>query len=438
VSRAAAVCAIGGPTGGSPRAAGDSCPGALTLHQAQDGWLARLRLPGGFVSALQLSGLADLAEALGDGRLELTSRGNLQLRGLLDSDAETVAAAAAVLGLLPSATHERCRNILASPLAGLDGTVELTSAVQALDAALCAQSRLAELPGRFLFGLDSGGGDVARALPDVLARWSGDRWVVYPGEGQVAGDAVAATMVRAALAFLDERAAQRCQAWRIRELADGPARVAARLGLPQAFSAGSPVASVAGTAVAEVSGLRPAPGGVIQQPDGRHVVIAQIPLGRCTAEQGRMLAGLIAGRPARISASRAVVLPDQCDPDAAVARIRTAGLDCADDSPWRRVSACVGRPGCSHALADVQADARRSVTQTAIDARADGQTSVDARADGQTSVDGRADGQTSVDARGGTLPVHWSGCERRCGHPAGSYLDIVAVGHGYRISQVRA
>ena len=32
------------------------------------------------------------------------------------------------------------------------------------------------------------------------------------------------------------------------------------------------------------------------------------------------------------------------------------------------------------------------------------------------------------------LPVHWVGCERRCGHPRGIWTDVVATGDGYDIS----
>ncbi|MFB6892271.1 cobalamin biosynthesis protein CobG, partial [Kitasatospora sp. NPDC056327] len=32
------------------------------------------------------------------------------------------------------------------------------------------------------------------------------------------------------------------------------------------------------------------------------------------------------------------------------------------------------------------------------------------------------------------LPVHWSGCERRCGHPAGRWVDALATGQGYRVT----
>ncbi|HZE17081.1 MAG TPA: precorrin-3B synthase, partial [Mycobacterium sp.] len=97
----------------------DGCPGALQVHQAADGALVRVRLPGGMISAAQLRVLAQASDRFGSGTLELTARGSVQIRGI--TDPAPVADAVATAGLLPSATHERVRNIVASPLSGRVG-----------------------------------------------------------------------------------------------------------------------------------------------------------------------------------------------------------------------------------------------------------------------------------------------------------------------------
>lgn len=152
----------------------DACPGALQVHQAADGALARLRLPGGTISAAQLEALAHAATEYGNGTIELTVRGNVQLRGVRDTAA--VAEAAAGCGLLPSETHERVRNILASPLSGrLGGLADVRPWVTELDRGIQADPELARLPGRFMFGLDDGTGDISGLRPDAGVHVLGDR-----------------------------------------------------------------------------------------------------------------------------------------------------------------------------------------------------------------------------------------------------------------------
>jgi precorrin-3B synthase len=411
-------------------AAADRCPGVLRLVEAADGYLARIRLPGGLIGAGAMRALAWLASELGDGRLELTSRGNVQLRRLAADAAGPLTDELARAGLFPSPEHDRVRNVLASPLAGLDGGPDLTAIVQALDTALCARPRLAELPGRFLFAVDDGRGDVAGLGADVLARVRADGAVVnglavrgaatgHAGPGHpvaghvVAGHAVAADVVTVMLAcaeaFLDARAAQGGTAWRIADLADGPARVraavAARLGLAAAAQpmAGSPPPAVSdgtdgtgGTGALAAPTARPV--GVVG-PAGTAVVLLA-PLGRLTAAQLTWLADRVGGRLARITPWRSVVLPDLPDAAGLVRDAADLGFGVGAESPWLRLSACAGRPGCASALADVQADA------------------------------------AGFAARWPERIVHVSGCARHCGRPAATQVDVTATSEGYQVAGI--
>ncbi|HEX3612976.1 MAG TPA: precorrin-3B synthase [Sporichthyaceae bacterium] len=214
-----------------PRRLGpDACPGVLSVWQAQDGGLARVRLPGGRLASSGLRVLAEAATELGSGVLELTVRGNMQVRGLARGAERDLAERLRPAGLLPSDTHERVRNIVASPCSGLCGP-EVWAVVAALDAAMIAEADLAALPGRFLFAVDDGTCDVTALGADV-ALFRGERsWEVVLGGTvpgvRVAEDQVVVAAVCAARAFLTERQAQGSGAWRLVELTEGPARVAA-------------------------------------------------------------------------------------------------------------------------------------------------------------------------------------------------------------------
>ncbi|MCU1619028.1 MAG: cobG [Modestobacter sp.] len=379
----------------------DACPGALQTHAAADGGLARVRVPGGALSAAQLRVLATAARELGNGHLELTSRGNVQLRGLPAGAEVELGARLAGAGLLPSATHERVRNVLASTLSGRadGGHLDVRPWTRAFDAGLCTDPALAELPGRFLATLDDGRGDVTGLGGDVgLLALSPDTVALILG-GTDSGlrahpdDAVALALA-AARAFLAERAAQGSTAWRLTELADGPARVAARLTRQNGHfgvRGDVPVAPVTG------------PVGAVPQHDGRTALIGVVPLGRLGADQADLLAGLTAE--VQLTAWRSVVVPDLAEDavdDAAVDLFRT-GMAFDETSPWLRVTTCAGRPGCAKSLADVRADATAAVRSGALP----------------------ADGARQ----------HWAGCERRCGRPQGGVVDVVATSSGYRVEE---
>lgn len=414
------------PTSG--RESGDRCPGALRLHAADDGALARVRLPGGLLTSVQAEVLADLAEELGDGRLDITSRGNVQLRGLPDACGAALGGRLRAAGLLPSDRHERIRNVVASPLCGLDGRddgrtdarVDVQAWARALDALLCAgedaeedeaeASDLSGLSGRFLFGLDDGRGDVVALAPDVtlIAERDGRHALLCfgttgPALRLAAGDAPRAALL-AARAFLAAQRASGVGAWRVRDLAPeqrpSPERLAERLA----------AAGIACSLVPRLTlphGPAPPPGAVHGR-DGRWALSLAAPLGRLTVGQWRLVARAAArdgDGELRVTPWRGIVVPGLTAVAGAAHRtaFADAGLVVSPDSPWHGAGACAGRPGCAKSLADVRADAAACLTGT---------------------LPGGAD----------ALPVYWSGCERRCGHPGGRWVDVLATDEGYRLA----
>jgi precorrin-3B synthase len=367
-----------------PRTAGDRCPGALALHEAQDGWLARVRVPGGRLSAAQLRTLA-AAAALGNGLVDLTSRGNLQARGLPADAGARLANLLREAGLLPSEAHDRARNIVASPLAGRHpAAVADTDAVVAeLDRRLCAEPALAELPGRFLFAVDDGSGLALGHTADValVARDQATFGLALAGEmTDLVAAAAAATAIAAARAFLAERRDGR--AWRIAEVPGGAQAVATRLG-------GSPTGPLARNRIA----LSP---GWLDQRDGRRALTALVPLGRLDAEALAALAAL--GGEVRLSTERTITLVD-LGSSAAEAMVSDLGLVVEDASGWVGLTACAGLGRCAKARMDVRAAAARRAAAR----------------------------------RPGAPREHWAACERRCGERAGQPVAVVAQPDGVTV-----
>jgi precorrin-3B synthase len=205
----------------------DRCPGVLRPWPADDGALVRIRLVGGRLPASALAGLAAVADRFGDGDVHLTGRANLQLRALPAPDGALpgeVVDAIEATSLLPSRTHELARNVMVSPQTGLaGGRSDLRPVAAELDRLVCAEPRLAELPGRFLFTLDDGRGDIAGRDTDLglvaLDHDTVQLRVGSAGWGATASVAEApAAMVALALDFLDARGEGDGAAWHVDEL----------------------------------------------------------------------------------------------------------------------------------------------------------------------------------------------------------------------------
>lgn len=133
--------------------------------------LVRLRLIGGRLPARSLRSLVSAAERFGDGRVHVTARANLQVRAFPGEGGRLAGPALAALeatGLVPSRSHDLVRNVMVSPQSGLaGGRADLRATAARLDRLLCSNPTLADLPGRFLFVLDDGRGDLLDRACDL-------------------------------------------------------------------------------------------------------------------------------------------------------------------------------------------------------------------------------------------------------------------------------
>lgn len=210
------------------RTRADWCPGALRPWQAADGLLVRLRLIGGRAPATALRSLVDVAEEYGDGRVHTTSRANLQVRALPGSEGRLSSVAFVALertGLLPTRTHELVRNVMVSPQTGLaGGLADLRAVARELDDRLCIDPDLAALPGRFLFALDDGRGDLlARSCDLGLVALDAVRAQLRIGTGWGATVPLAEAaerMAELAHEFVARRGRGPDGAWHVSELAE--------------------------------------------------------------------------------------------------------------------------------------------------------------------------------------------------------------------------
>ncbi|WP_424813221.1 hypothetical protein [Roseococcus sp. YIM B11640] len=150
----------------TPRGA---CPSLAAPMETGDGLL--LRAPGGEWSRDTALGIAEASRRYGNGVLEVTSRGNLQLRGLSRATAPACAEALLALGIADAPP------ILVNPLAGRDAT--LWADPRPIAAALAA-AWPGGLPPKFTVVVDGGGAlhlDAVRADLRLVATKAGDWWL---------------------------------------------------------------------------------------------------------------------------------------------------------------------------------------------------------------------------------------------------------------------
>ncbi len=413
------------------------CPSTLKPMETGDGWLVRLHPPGAQLTPAQLRRIAALAAQHGNGLIEISARGNMQLRGVTaDSHPELVATLLAErlvdehegdgpqrltlvspLACLPRHCEERSDEAIqgASSASGLDcfaslamtrsrvqppsspaGSSDLIDAL-ALAAAIEARGReVAGLPAKFAVIVDGGGvcsleafaGDiriVATAPGRVVIALADRLWFGPVAEGEAAA-AVAQSMIRFAA-----RRAQAPDA--IRRMGD---------------LATTELAALCDPPLTEPPPQRPAPrrAGLFAV-RASHAALIGLPFGRADAASLDRLARAAEtlGCPEiRLSPWRGLAFRGLSEADATTLLESAAadGLITRDDDPRLSVQACAGAPACSRAEAPAMVDAAALAATLAPDLA-------------------------------GGLTLHVSGCVKSCARPAASDLTLVGEGGHYRI-----
>lgn len=345
------------------------CPGALRPMLSGDGFVVRVRPFGGRLEAPQISGLAELAERFGNGLIDVTSRANLQIRGVKEQSHGPLLDGLARLALLdPDADIEARRNILVTPF--WSNGDETQSLAAELEEAL-ADSGLA-LPTKFGFAVDDGRSRVlAGDSADIRIERDRSGRLLVRAEGARVGRSVArgqavSTALALASWFIISGGASGGRGRMAAHVASGAA-------LPQSLRGETEPAPV-------MAASRPG-----HYPQGAMVGIA---FGQMLHSTLHQFAGC--GHALRMTPWRMVLSEGKRE------MLRGAGLITEPHDPALRVIACSGAPRCREAHADTRALAAALAPRIAPDTR-----------------------------------LHVSGCGKGCAHSGAAAVTLIATHAGF-------
>lgn len=292
------------------------CPGAYRPMESGDGLVVRVRPWQGALSGAQVTALCDLAARFGNGTIDLTSRANLQIRGVRDHAG--VLAGLEAAGLLdPDPAREGRRNVLMPPDAAPGDLAHRLH-----DALAARLMDLPALPAKMGVALDVG---ATGALHEASADFRfelGDAGLILRADGRALGRAVTERDAIPALIELAE--------WFVATGGRASGRMARHAApLPDGWETASPRAP----------GPLPQPGGAFLG-----VAFGAMEAGALAALAPHSLRPLT-GRLLRVDGLR----PDPLPP----------GFITRADDPLMTTHACPGAPFCASALAPTRPLARR-------------------------------------------------------------------------------
>lgn len=134
--------------------------GMFYVAPAQNSFMLRCRIPAGELTALQMRGLADIADDYGNGKSAVTTRSNLQIREIAPANLVNVITRLQSLGLTARGSGvDNIRNITASPTAGFDPRELLDTRpfAHALHHYILNHREFYNLPRKFNVAFEGGG-----------------------------------------------------------------------------------------------------------------------------------------------------------------------------------------------------------------------------------------------------------------------------------------
>lgn len=348
-----------------------ACPSLAAPMQTGDGLLARLILRHPALTPAQVAGLAQAAAAHGNGLIDVSARGNLQVRGLRAASAPRLAAALTGLGI----AMQQGPALQWPVLAGLDlrahpATLKIVDGLQTGFAGLEGRDRLHP---KLAIVIDGGGlsglSGLAGLSADIRAIPADGRWDVAFGSN-------------APVCVPDGEVAPAILAW-LEQVASRPGYARA----PCTGRSGEP--------------LRP---GVHDLDAGAHVVVAMPPFGQIDAESLRAVAAIAqdAGvADIRPAPARCLIFTGLGSREARSLAHQLAAIGWVTHTgdPRLRLIACVGAPACASGHFDTRALAAELA---------------------------------ALMPSSGT--VHVSGCAKGCAHPGVAALTIAGTSGGLSLA----
>ncbi|SEG80505.1 precorrin-3B synthase [Bosea lathyri] len=415
------------------------CPSTLRPMETGDGWLVRLHPPGARLDPTQMRRIAALARQHGNGLVEISARGNLQIRGVKPQAHPALVASLLAEQLVDEHDGQGPQRLtLVSPLAG-DGAGRPLSPhpeerrrrvskdgpdgsgasgsilrdaiskemapqdegsgerIEPVDAAALAEvieavvRGIADLPAKTCVVVDDGGALSLDGFPaDIRVQGiAGKVAIGLPGAiwlGPIEADAAADVTARLLAAFAAHHRHALQTIRRLRDLPeDALAALVAASGLPRTHApAPRPAAKRAGLFTGH---------------GGRFAAIIGLPFGRSDAATLDLLCAMaesFGDGDIRLSPWRGIAFRGlrRSDADALLGLGDELGLITDDDDPRLSVQACAGKPACLRAQTPTMADAALLA-------------------------------QAATKLLAGGLTMHVSGCVKSCAHPGPSALTLV-------------